>query len=369
MKVGFYLPDFSGGGNERAAVVYARHWPPDAEPPTVIARSLTGPFVDDVATACEVVGLGLAAHGLRATVSTPRALAAAITARRIDVLLAFLSLPSLVAAKAWARRLKVVWSVQTPALRPIGAPGETRRDLALQRFQAFGVRAVLRGVDGLHVPTAALVEGLGLRAYNRPIGFVPNGIEPAVLESGARVRATTAVPNIVSVGRLAPSKRFDLLIDAVGRVVQARPVTLTIFGVGPLLGALRDQAQAAGLADSVRFAGFEQDLARVYGEADAFVLASDYEAFGNVVVEALSFGLPAVVTDAPFGPAEIVDHGRYGLVVERNRPDLLAEAILRVLPGGPDHDRLSSDARARAAGYAGPLVARQLHGFLAELAG
>ncbi|MDP9071276.1 MAG: glycosyltransferase [Actinomycetota bacterium] len=367
MRVGFYLPDFSGGGNERAALMFARHWPPEVETPTILVRSTDGPFLDEAAAACEVVGLGIPSKGWRASLWTPRRLGSALKSRRIDALVGFLSLPSLVTAKAWARDTKLVWSVQTAFLRPTGTVGEGRGELAKQRLQALAVRAALRGVDGFHVPTASLVEGLRLDTYARPIGFVPNGVEPALLEMASTGRAAPPVPRIVSVGRLAPVKRFDVLIEAVRRVLAVRPVELTIYGVGPLRQSLEDDVRATGLDGVVRFGGFEHDLTRVYGDADVFVLASDHEAFGNVVIEALAFGLPAVVTDAPFGPAEIVDYGRYGLVVERGRADLLAEAILQALPGGAEHDRLSNGARARAAGYAAPLVARRLHDFLSEI--
>ena len=71
MRVGFYLPDFSGGGNERAALTFARYWPPEVETPTILVRSMAGTFLDDAAAACDVVGLGLAAKGWLASLSTP----------------------------------------------------------------------------------------------------------------------------------------------------------------------------------------------------------------------------------------------------------------------------------------------------------
>ena len=367
MRVGFYLPDFSGGGNERAAVMYARHWPAEAERPTFLVRAVTGPFLEQAAANCDVVGLDMAARSLRASLSTPSRLGAEVKSRRIDALVGFLSLPSLVAAKAWARETRLVWSVQTACLRPTSSPGESRSQVVRQGFQSLVLRAALYGVDGIHVPTEGLVDGLGLQAYDKPIAFVPNGIEPALLDAAPLARRGSGTPRIVSVGRLVPSKRFDLLIEAVRRVVAVRPVELAVYGVGPQRHVLEQQARAAGLETVVRFGGFENDLARVYGGADVFVLASDHEAFGNVVIEALAFGLPAVVTDAPFGPAEILDHGRYGLVVERGRADLLADAILRALPGGADHDRLSRSAAARAASYAAPLMARRLYDFLTAM--
>ena len=76
---------------------------------------------------------------------------------------------------------------------------------------------------------------------------------------------------------------------------------LMIVGSGELETSLRQLAGELGIADKVIFAGFQSDPTPFYLSADLFVLSSDYEGFGNVIVEALAQGLPVVSTDCPSG--------------------------------------------------------------------
>jgi glycosyltransferase involved in cell wall biosynthesis len=67
------------------------------------------------------------------------------------------------------------------------------------------------------------------------------------------------------------------------------------------------------------------------GRAEVFCLASRYEGFGNVILEAMSLGVPVIVTDCPSGPSEIVEKGKYGILVPTENADAIAEALIRVL--------------------------------------
>src|SRR5674476_740156 len=109
MRVGFFLPDFNGGGAERAALTLASQWPDEAGQALLIARCDSGVFVEE-ARALGAIFLGINAHGLRATLRTPRRLADVVDAYDLDVVVTFLSVPSVLAAKRYARDLKVVLS-------------------------------------------------------------------------------------------------------------------------------------------------------------------------------------------------------------------------------------------------------------------
>jgi glycosyltransferase involved in cell wall biosynthesis len=82
--------------------------------------------------------------------------------------------------------------------------------------------------------------------------------------------------------------------------------------------------------------------------ATVFCLASRYEGLGNVLLESMVTGAPVVVTDCPSGPAEIVDNGKYGLLVPPEDPDAIADALIRVLSDSELRDTLSKLSLKRA---------------------
>ena len=145
-------------------------------------------------------------------------------------------------------------------------------------------------------------------------------------------------PIILGVGNLKPQKDFATLIRAFARVRAERPARLVILGDarGPdkdasYVAALRGLPAQLGIEEDVSFAGFAENPYAYMSRAAVFVLSSAWEGFGNVLAEALACGCPVVSTDCPSGPAEILEHGRYGPLVPVGDDAALAAAICRVL--------------------------------------
>ena len=130
---------------------------------------------------------------------------------------------------------------------------------------------------------------------------------------------------------------------------------LLILGTGELAEATAAVARAEGIAEKVLMPGATFDPTPYYRSADLFVLSSDREGFGNVVIEALACGLPVVSTDCRSGPSEILENGRYGRLVPVGDEIALAEAILESLSAR--HDRAA--LKRRAADFAPELIAEQ----------
>lgn len=178
--------------------------------------------------------------------------------------------------------------------------------------------------------------------------IIPNPVDlkkfaavPPVVPSRPRLRAMAA-------GRLDPQKGYDVLIEAFARVAGANPLwDLVIYGMGPHRERLEAQISKHALSGRITLPGQTLDIVSAYGEADLFVHSARFEGSPNVIQEALAAGRPVVATDCPGYSAELLGHGRYGILVPPDDVDALAQALARLLP---DHDaRVALAAGARSA--------------------
>jgi glycosyltransferase involved in cell wall biosynthesis len=189
------------------------------------------------------------------------------------------------------------------------------------------------------------------RARWRRVLVIPNFVErPAQLAAPAPERG----PHVLAaMGRLAPVKGFDLLVEAFARVAAAHPDwNLVIYGEGPERAALEARVGRLGLAGRVSLPGRIQDPSAHLAAAHAFVLSSSREGFPNALLEAMACGLPAVAFDCPSGPAEIVTHGRDGLLVAPGDVAGLAAALDRVMGSAEERWRMGRNARDVTLRYA-----------------
>jgi glycosyltransferase involved in cell wall biosynthesis len=141
-------------------------------------------------------------------------------------------------------------------------------------------------------------------------------------------------PVVLGVGRLEVEKGFDVLIRAFARVRQQRPARLMILGEGNQRPKLEALSRELGVDEDVCLPGYQWNPYAYMTAAQVFVLASRYEGFGLVLIEALALGLPIVSTDCESGPREILQDGRYGALVPVGSVESLASAILSTLDRG-----------------------------------
>ena len=147
---------------------------------------------------------------------------------------------------------------------------------------------------------------------------------------------------VVSVGSFKAQKNHKLLLQSLLKC--NRDTQLMFVGDGDGRDELEQLAIDLGVADRVLFAGFQPDRTPFYETADLFVLSSNYEGFGNVIVEALAAGTPVVSTDCPSGPAEILENGKYGKLVPVGDVDAMASAIDEALNEEVDKEFLKKRA-------------------------
>ncbi len=156
-------------------------------------------------------------------------------------------------------------------------------------------------------------------------------------------------PVIFSVARLVPHKRIDRLIEIMPSVLAAVPgARLVIAGTGDEEERLREMIAESPASDSITMLGMvsPDEKFECYARSDVFALATDYEGFGLIFLEANAFGKPVVATRVG-GVPEAVEHGVCGLLVEPGDSQALADAIIRLLSNSEEARRLGECGRRR----------------------
>lgn len=181
---------------------------------------------------------------------------------------------------------------------------------------------------GAYIRSVVKVREPKLQVVNNAAAFpeYPDAAATARLKASMGVLPGEFV--VGSTGRLLDShKKFSDLIKAVAILKEACPgLKLLIVGDGQDRGALEQLAVELGIGERVLFAGYQGDTAPYYACMDVFALASQMEAFGIVLVEAMFFRLPVVAT-AVGGIPSVIRDGKTGWLVEKNQPAALAERI------------------------------------------
>jgi len=213
-------------------------------------------------------------------------------------------------------------------------------DLLIANSEAVRRHMIAQGIPPESI--TVVHNAIDLRAFQRRLS-------PAQAK-----RALGLDPECLVIGtaaHLSPKKGHDDLLAAALRLAPRLPTAQFVFlGEGPMRPQLERAAAAAGLADRAHFLGFRRDVAAVMSAYDIFALASWWEPFGLVFVEAMALGVPVVATDAGGAP-EVVAAGETGLLVPPRNPQALADALYRL---ASDHDlraRMSRAAPGRAAHF------------------
>lgn len=151
-----------------------------------------------------------------------------------------------------------------------------------------------------------------------------------------------------ALGRLSPEKDFGLLIDAVEHARKTLgAIQAVVLGDGPLAEALRTQASARGLAESIRFLGYRPDATALLPAFDVFVQSSRSEGIPLALLEAMAADVPVVATRVGGTEDVVGGTGEAGILVRHGDPVALAEAIVRLVQEPATRAALARAARER----------------------
>ena len=154
-------------------------------------------------------------------------------------------------------------------------------------------------------------------------------------------------PVLVATGRMHIQKGYPYLLEALRIVNETAEARLIIIGDGKLKDKLLLKAESLGISEKVDMVGKKVPYAYMR-HADIFVLSSLWEGLPLVLLEAISLGMPVVSTDCDYGPNEVIENEKSGLLVPVADPPKLASAILRLIKDEKLRANLATEAKKRS---------------------
>ena len=340
----FVLPGLGAGGSEHIVSLLCNHFAAQGWSITLIVfEEASAPSYYAYHPQVRIIRLGMksrrraVATGVLAMLRRQRLLRRALKAVRPELVVSFLTRTNILSLLA-ARSLHIpviVSERNNPALQTVGPVWSRLRQMTYPR--SVGLITMTQGAMDWF-KDAMDVEGW----------VIPNPVPPA----GAAPDRRSDGHTIGAVGRLVPQKGFDLLLDAFARVAQRIPDwKLVIWGEGPERAALERQRDRLGLADRVSLPGVTEKPGDWVPRTDLFVLSSRFEGWGIVVGEAMGAGLSVVSFDCQWGPAEMIEHDRSGLLVPNGDGAALGESIVALCNDPARRAALGQAARERMADF------------------
>ncbi|HEV2820356.1 MAG TPA: glycosyltransferase family 4 protein [Solirubrobacteraceae bacterium] len=275
-------------------------------------------------------------------------------------------------AAAWLERMRR-WAQRCTAIVVI-SPGQVARATGLLGIDPGRCVHVPNGFDPAVMRRLEVDRAAHWRRWlvEEPRGWAPGEGAGSVRYRPGELDALLRGPALLAVGRFTAVKRLPLLVEAFALARRVAPGALVLLGghPGEWEGEHPLEAIERTRAPNVFLAGWHEhdSLAAFLSAADAQVLASVREQFGAVLVEGMACALPAVAVNR-FGPAEIVQDGVTGWLVEPDDREGLAAALVEVLRDPAARTRRGAAARETArARYGWPALTGRLAGVLEDAA-
>jgi glycosyltransferase involved in cell wall biosynthesis len=237
-------------------------------------------------------------------------------------------------------------------VRLVVAPAGVERAMALLGVHRDRLVALPNGVDvELFSPRATDRHAFWRRALvQEPQGWLPDQPPGSARYSETAVAQLAAGTVLLYVGRFTAVKRLDLLIGAFARAQEhlTTPAGLVLVGGHPGEWENEHPAQIAARLgmSNVFLAGWQtqHELPAFFAAADAVVMSSEREQFGQALIEGMACGLPAIATSS-LGPAAIIEHGRTGWLTPPDDETALATALTEAVNDAPERQQRGHRAR------------------------
>lgn len=341
VKLAIFIPDMRGGGAERVALELIKGFVGRGHEVDLVVMRAEGELMALVPGQANIIDLNV--ERIRASV---RPLARYLKQRRPDALLALMWPLTAVAvvAKLIARSATRI-AVSDHGLLSEQYAGRLGSLAALR----VTIRLLYPRADVRIAPSRGIAADIGnlgglkresFKVIRNPVSVPP---WPFEADEDADPSWGDATIRVLTVGALKPEKDHGLLLNAFAEFSRGREAQLTILGEGSLRPQLAALAGRLGIAERVHMPGFRTNPWPFYATAHLFVLSSQSEGFGNVLVEAMAAGIPIVSTDCA-GPREILEGGKWGMLIPVHDRDAMSQAMEQAINRPIDRDALKSRA-------------------------
>lgn len=338
-RIALFIPAFSGGGAENVFTILANYWANEGVAVDYLVCSGEGPMRERLDSRVNIIELVDRGGMLFRRLCFAQQIAKYCKQNKPSLLLCTLTYCNQIAIMA-----KSFWGIgdTTLVVREANSLANQRKTSVLRtQMNFFLMRILYPRADWISANSDYTLDELesviGLPREKRAL--VRNPVELRQVENSIR----EGVPVVLGCGRLIPQKDFETLIRAVARVRAVAPCHLVIIGDGPERERLRALGEELGFGEAeLSLPGFVSDPERSYRKANVFVLPSKWEGLPNVVLEALSFGLPVVATDCSGGTREIFTEMPKNHLVSVGDVDEMSEKILGFIETPPTPEAMQA---------------------------
>lgn len=252
---------------------------------------------------------------------------------RPDVILSFIGKNNIMA---------IITSVCLPASAVVSVRGEPREEYYNKGLR-FIAKSLFYFADGIILQTESSRSFFPAGIRKKAV-ILKNPVHSSFFREpyvGQREKTITAV------GRIDENKNHKMLICAFSQIADEFPdYKLIIYGDGEKREELQHSVEKLGLKDKIILPGRIEDVASAIYKTRVFVLSSNTEGMPNTLLEAMALGLTVVSTDCPCGgPAEIIEHGKNGLLTPVGEEKAMKENLRFVLNNLQRADEMGNNAR------------------------
>lgn len=237
----------------------------------------------------------------------------------------------------------------------VGRNDGVNRNYISRMFRKWQYRQYFKTVEKKNDAIVTLTTGDAKCWNSENVVVIPNIVD-------LQVSTSTQQTNKIALfaGRFLHEKGLSRMLEAWKIVVDKRPDwTLRLVGEGELKEELVRLSKTLGIENNVVFAETTKNIVAEYCDVSLFLLTSRFEGFGLVLVEAMQCGVPCVSFDCPYGPADIIDNGHDGILVENGNVEEFATAVLKLINADELRREMGKVAQIKAKKYLPEMVMPQ----------